>query len=306
MNKIKITKLATLTGHKDCIYTLEKADKDNVFFSGDGDGMVVAWDFKNPDTGKLIAKTDASVYALHYMPGLNYLIVGENFAGLHIIDLKENKEIKFIRITSAAIFDIKVFENVIFVATGDGEVILVNKNDFSLLNKIKLSEKSARAIAICQQKEEFAVGYSDNHIRIFDLKDHTLKQTISAHDNSVFTIVYSPDGKYLLSGGRDAHIKVWDVPGNYKLFNDIVAHMYTINHITYRPDGKYFLTSSMDKSIKVWDADKFKLLKVIDKSRHAGHGTSVNKLYWSKHKEQVASCSDDKTISIWKIAFGRL
>ena len=31
----------------------------------------------------------------------------------------------------------------------------------------------------------------------------------------------------------------------------------------------------------------FKLLKVIDKSRHAGHGTSVNKLLWTDYQDQL-------------------
>jgi WD40 repeat protein len=77
--------------------------------------------------------------------------------------------------------------------------------------------------------------------------------------------------------------------------------MYAINNISYRPDGKYFATCSMDKSIKIWDASTFRLLKVIDKSRHAGHATSVNKLLWTAYEDQLVSASDDHTLSIWNI-----
>jgi WD40 repeat protein len=59
----------------------------------------------------------------------------------------------------------------------------------------------------------------------------------------------------------------------------------------------------MDKSIKVWLSDELKLLKVIDKARHAGHGTSVNKLLWTDYRNQLASASDDRTISLWEIIF---
>jgi len=89
----------------------------------------------------------------------------------------------------------------------------------------------------------------------------------------------------------------------YELKESIVAHMYAINHLDFSPDGKYFVTCSMDKSIKVWDADSFQLLKVIDKSRHAGHGTSVNKLYWSNFNNLLVSASDDRTISVWQLKF---
>ncbi|MBV6643618.1 MAG: WD40 repeat domain-containing protein, partial [Cyclobacteriaceae bacterium] len=88
-----------------------------------------------------------------------------------------------------------------------------------------------------------------------------------------------------------------------QLVEEIPAHMYAINHIHFRADGQYFVSCSMDKSIKVWDAHRFKLLKVIDKARHAGHGTSVNKLLWMPYNNWVVSCSDDRTISIWDVNF---
>jgi WD40 repeat protein len=59
----------------------------------------------------------------------------------------------------------------------------------------------------------------------------------------------------------------------------------------------------MDKSIKVWDAQNLRLLKVIDKGRHAGHGTSVNKLLWTSFNNQLLSASDDRTISAWDLLF---
>jgi WD40 repeat protein len=57
----------------------------------------------------------------------------------------------------------------------------------------------------------------------------------------------------------------------------------------------------MDKSIKIWDATTFRLLKVIDRARHAGHGTSINKLLWTNFNNQLVSASDDKRISVWDI-----
>jgi WD40 repeat protein len=49
--------------------------------------------------------------------------------------------------------------------------------------------------------------------------------------------------------------------------------------------------------------DELRLLKVIDRARHAGHGTSVNKVLWTSHEDQLVSASDDRTISIWNIIF---
>ncbi len=206
------------------------------------------------------------------------------------------------KLSEAAIFDLQSFDNRLVVGSGDGVVTLVDLRDLTITRKVKGGEKSARTIAINLAREEIAVGFSDNFIRVYDL-DLTLKQEWEAHSKSVFTLCYSPDGQWLLSGSRDARLKAWSLDANYQLAEEVVAHMYAINHIQFSPDGKHFVTCSMDKSIKVWDAKALKLLKVIDRARHAGHATSVNKLLWTDYDHQLLSASDDRSVSVWQIIF---
>ena len=303
MSKIQVTKVETIGGHKDCVYTLTGGPEPNVFFSSGADGVIAEWDLRNPKEGRMLAKVPNSVYALCYYPDRKALIVGQNFDGIHIIDLEERKEIGSIKLGNAAIFDIKVLNDRVFCGLGNGEVHVLDLTTLKTLEVIKHSEKSARCIAISEENGEFAVGFSDNHIRVYYLKDFTLKQDIEAHNISVFTVQYSPDQRYLLSGSRDAHLKIWDVERGYQLKESIVAHLYAINHLDFSADGKHFVTCSMDKSIKVWDAETFHLLKVIDKARHAGHGTSVNKVHWTNFNNLLLSASDDRSISIWDINF---
>lgn len=304
MPNLEIVKSSTLTGHNDCIYTLERSDKDSCFYSSGGDGMIVLWNLNNPDKGELFAKVEKSVYALHYLESKHSLLIGENFEGVHEIDLNEKREIHSSKIASSSIFDIKSFGDRVYVASGDGALIVLAKDDLSTITKIKLSDKSARCLAINEKRHELAIGYSDNLCRILDLKNLKVIATLPGHQNSIFSLCYSPDNNYLLSGSRDAHLKIWDIEQDYNLKESIVAHMYAINHIVYSPDGKYFATCSMDKSIKIWDAQEFRLLKVIDRARHAGHGTSVNKLFWSSFHGQLISGSDDRSISVWDVKFG--
>lgn len=308
--QIIVSKLYTLKGHKDCVYTLEKSAEEGIFFSGAGDGLVIRWNLNDPERGTLVAKVSASIYALHYAQIYNHLIVGQNYEGVHIIDIKAKKEIGSVKVTGAAIFDIQTFEDKILIASGEGTVTILHYQSLKILKQIRASSKSARSITINPDTHEFAVGYSDNTIKVFNLETYQLIKVIDAHQSSVFTVRYSPDHKFLLSGSRDAHLKIWSVEDDYALKTSIVAHMYAINHIDFRYDAKYFVTCSMDKSIKVWDAQRFNLLKVIDKARYAGHGTSVNRILWTNFKDQIAntpliSASDDRTISVWQIDFNK-
>jgi len=301
MAKPHVNKLNTLTGHNDCIYTLERSEQNNTFFSGAGDGMVVKWDLNDPENGKLIAKVPHSIYALHYNANHGKLYVGHNYQGVHFVESHSLKEIGSIQINDSSIFDIKSWKDHVITACGNGEVIIFDHQSRAIMMKIQASDKSARCIDINPKRNEAAIGFSDHFIRIYDLENWNLIQEIKAHNNSVFTVKYTPDNRFLLSGSRDAHLKIWDA-SNYKLSNQVIAHMYAINHIDFSPDTKHFVTCSMDKSIKVWDSENFKLLKIIDQTRHAGHGTSVNKLLWI---DQLISCSDDRTISVWDIKFNQ-
>ncbi|QDA60984.1 WD40 repeat domain-containing protein [Hymenobacter jejuensis] len=302
--RLQVQKLAALTGHRDCVYTLAGDPDKAAFYSAGADGMVAVWDIDKPERdGELVAKVENSVYALQYLPTRNLLLIGHNYQGIQAIDLAEKKLVFATPLPPVAIFDLAYSEarQRLYVALGDGTLAVLRAADFKVEKLLRLSDKSLRCLALHEERNELAVGGSDTLVRILDADSLALKHTLEGATNSVFTAAYSPDGRYLLTAGRDAHLRVWEVERQYAEYQYIVAHMFTINHIAFSPDGTYFATCSMDKSIKLWDAETFRLLRVIDRARHAGHGTSVNKLFWSGRQNRLVSCSDDRSLAVWEL-----
>jgi len=302
LTKVIVSKTNSFTGHRDCVYALA-VSQGKYFFSSGGDGMIVSWNLDEPDKGELLAQVPNSVYALCYLEESQTLVVGQNFEGLQFVDVAEKRISQSMKIPETSVFAIEKVNQHLLVGLKTGLVMIIEMKPIGPIKKLDYSKHSARVIAINQSTNEFAVGYSDHKIRIFDLEKFAFKKEIDAHANSVFALRYSPDGKFLLSGGRDAHLKVWNTGKDYSLEESIVAHMYALNDLVFSPNGKHFVSCSMDKTIKVWDYSTFSLIKVIDKSRHAGHGTSINKLIWSPYSNQLISCSDDRTISLWDLEF---
>ncbi len=305
MSPVSVEKIHTLTGHRDCVYTVVASESPDHIFSASGDGMIVRWNLNQPEEGELIAKLPNSVYALHVLKDENLLVAGHNYEGVHVLDWKSKKEVASLKLTDAAIFDINSFENDILIASGEGMLAVVDKTSLTIKKKLVTSTKSARVVAINSLRGEVAIGFSDNFIRIFSLRDYHLIQEFEAHQNSVFALAYTPDQQFLISGSRDARLKVWDATAQYVQTGEVAAHLYAINHLSFSPSGEFFATASMDKSIKVWKTDEMRLLKVIDKARHAGHGTSVNKLLWTSFHNQLVSASDDRTLSVWDMRFDK-
>ncbi|MEM6829501.1 MAG: WD40 repeat domain-containing protein [Bacteroidota bacterium] len=297
MGKIQVKKLHTFLGHNDSLYSLEKLDHHR-FFSAGSDGMVVLWDLKSPDEGEVVAKVGGSVYAMAYDPEQNTLYVGENHEGIHQIDLDKHNKIGSIQLGSFQLFDLKINDQKLWCASESGELIVLSKK-LKILSRHQLAKKGLRSLDF--KNDEIAVGASDHQTKILETHTLNIRSELSGHKNSVFTARYHPSGKYLISGGRDAHLKVWDTSHEYVIRESIPAHLYTINHLAFSQDGKHFVTCSMDKSIKLWNAHNFRLLKVLDKHRHAGHGNSVNKLLWMEYHDLLVSCSDDRSVSVWEI-----
>lgn len=300
MPTLQVQKIAQLTGHNASVFTLSQDIDPQYFLSAAGDGWVVRWDLENPDLGKLIAQVDTQIFSLLNLPDQNQLVVGNMNGGVHWIDLASPNATKNIAHHQKGVFGIiKVNKDVITIG-GEGKLTRWSATEARSLESLYLSNQSLRSAAFSALRNEIAIGASDNNIYLLNADSLTINKIITnAHDNSVFTVKYSPDGRYLLSGGRDAQLKIWSAEHDFHLVTSQPAHWFTINDIVFSTDKQYFATASRDKTIKIWDTQNFTLVKVLDTIRNGCHINSVNRLLWQGH--YLMSCSDDRSIIVWQI-----
>lgn len=296
-----LKKIAQLTGHNASVFALSATDSDRYFLSGAGDGWVVRWDLENPDLGKLVAKVETQIFSLLYLKGQQKVVVGNMNGGVHWVDLEMPEKTINIAHHKKGVYAIIDIGPHVYTAGGQGMLTRWDKESGRSLESIQVSHQSLRALAYCPQRHELAVGASDHAIYILDADSLMVKKAmLNAHDNSVFSLCFSPDGDLLLSGGRDAHLKSWDTQADYLLLSSQAAHLFTINAIVFHPNGQFFATGSRDKNIKIWETATFRLLKVLESYRDESHLNSVNCLYWSGHKNTLISGSDDRSLIVWK------
>ncbi|REJ48868.1 MAG: protein kinase [Microcystis aeruginosa TA09] len=125
-------------------------------------------------------------------------------------------------------------------------------------------------------------------------------KTLTGHSDSVQSVVYSPDGRYLASGSIDQTIKIWEVATGKEL-RTLTGHSGGVFLVVYSPDGRYLASGSSDKTIKIWEVATGKELHTL---------TVYSSLYgadvvYSPDGRYLASRSDDKTIKIWEVATGK-
>ncbi|MBL0340625.1 MAG: WD40 repeat domain-containing protein [Bacteroidetes bacterium] len=305
IKKLKIAKIASLTGHTGSVYSLEETGHSNTFYSGSSDKVVAQWDVDSPGDGTLLARSSDIIYSLKFVEERGILLVGQSGGGIHVVNLETRTEERLLQYHHAAVFDLAFSfkHGLLFSLSGNGELGMLNAIDFSLENKLILGKGKLRSVALNHDETVLAIGAADGSIFTFSLPGMQPLKHFQAHQIgfSVNALCFSPDGNYLLSGSRDAHLNIFEVKNDFHLFKSVPAHNYAIYSIAYSPDKKYFATGSRDKTIKIWDANSFDVLVRIDKTNNDGHVNSVNKILWHKNSGHLISASDDRSVMVWNI-----
>ncbi|MCA2629079.1 MULTISPECIES: serine/threonine-protein kinase, partial [unclassified Microcystis] len=125
-----------------------------------------------------------------------------------------------------------------------------------------------------------------------------LDKTLTGHSETVFSVAYSPDGRYLASGSKDKTIKIWEVATG-KGLRTLTGHSGVVLSVAYSPDGRYLASGSQDKTIKIWEVATGKVRTLT------GHYMTFWSVAYSPDGRYLASGSGDKTIKIWEVETGK-
>ncbi len=303
-----ITHLKTLSGHQNPVYALINSDIEGMFFSAGNDKGVVEWSLDEIAFVKVKMPVQSSVYCLAVYQ--HQLFIGERSGAFSVYDLNEQKVIIRINAHTKPIFDIKVVKskNELLTTGEDGTVAVWSLANFTEIYRFQVAYDTVRTIAISPDEKEVAFGCKDHLVRIYNLADYSLKQSLAGHTFPVTSLAYHPFGNYLISGSRDAQLKIWslsqrDAYGtDYELTQTIPAHLFTIYSILFHPTLPYFATCSQDKSIKIWDSENFKLYKILNLEKSGiGHSHSINSIIWSEDGKYLISTGDDRKVMIWEL-----
>jgi hypothetical protein len=126
-------------------------------------------------------------------------------------------------------------------------------------------------------------------------KNFRYLKTLRGHSRSVYSIVFSPDGKILASGSADATIKLWDVEKGQE-FATLQAHHNSILAVAISSNGKILASGSADGTVKLWNLDNQQEIATL-----LGHANSVCGVAISSNGRILASGSADCTIKLWDL-----
>jgi eukaryotic-like serine/threonine-protein kinase len=118
------------------------------------------------------------------------------------------------------------------------------------------------------------------------------------YSKHVSMVAWSPDGKYIASGGWDKIVQIWDAKTGAQV-NACQGHDRFVFAVAWSPDGTRIASGSTDRTVRVWDAQKGKLIRTYD-----GHSGFVFAVAWSPNEQHIASGGGDKTVQVWDAKTG--
>lgn len=89
---------------------------------------------------------------------------------------------------------------------------------------------------------------------------------------NVFSVVISPDGRWVAAGSLDAIVRIWEAQtGN--LVERLRGHEFGVFSVAFTPDGRGVVSGSGDKNTKYWDI--VPMIDAVDAGNRSGLEVSL-------------------------------
>ena len=131
-------------------------------------------------------------------------------------------------------------------------------------------------------------------------------QTIATNTNIVASMTIDTNQKYVVTGGHDYAVRVWDMQRG-TLLHTLLDHQHIVFSVAFHPDGHTFASGSIDQTARVWDVHTGKCLHALTHEVMAGSvHNGIWSLAYSPDGRLLAMGHSNGTITVWSMPDARV
>ena len=251
--------------------SLESPSQVRATFAENGTKLVVAgkdqlevWD---PDTNQRRSVGKFSTYAIGLIAGGD----GRTAVSVHrdgtakLWNLANSK-----RPSDVVELDADVFTNCVLSMFGDGQLGAVGLDDGIAFFQVR-GQQFAPAPATLQHHEggwltprgDLVITHQLNDLIAIDVQTGSIVRTFVGHENSPRSVAFSRDQRWMVSGGSDRTVRIWDFASG-ALLHTIRAHPQQIDTVDISPDGQTIVSGDLAGNLVFSHAATGRALFVLD------------------------------------------
>ena len=300
-----------LTASKDLTVRIWSLQAEEGFvptvLSGHKQAVVGAWFSKDQETIYTVSK-DGAVFEWQYTrhPDAPPPDEDEEMEGANDDDMRWRIVQKHYFMQNQAHVRCAVFHadtNLLIAGFSNGIFGLYEMPDFNPIHNLSISQNEIDFVTINSSGEWLAFGASKlGQLLVWEWQSESYILKQQGHFDSMNSLVYSPDGKRIITTADDGKIKVWDVESGFCIVT-FTEHTSGVTACEFAKKGNVLFTSSLDGSIRAWDLIRFRNFRTFT----APTRLSFSCMAVDPSGEVVAAGSlDSFDIHIWSVQTGQL
>ena len=131
---------------------------------------------------------------------------------------------------------------------------------------------------------------------ISDADDISSTTAVDTHDGTIYSLQYSPDGRYFASGAENGTIRLWNAADNSCTIL-MTGSGDTVSSVAFSPNGKFLASASGFCSVRLWRVEDGDGSCLVNLSEH--HVDFAYSVAFSPDGLTLASCGRDGTVCLW-------
>lgn len=191
----------------------------------------------------------------------------------------------------------------LITAYSNGVFFLHEMPDVNLIHSLSISEFAIDTAAFNMTGDWIALASSNlGQLLVWEWQSEQYIMKQQGHSTEMNCVAYSPDGQYVVTGGEDAKVKVWNVNNGF-CFVTFSEHTSAVTALEFSLSKKFLVSASLDGTVRAYDLIRYRNFRTFTSPRPVQF--SCLALDYSGELV-VAGGRDIFEIYLWSVKLGRL